>query len=549
MDTTTLHLLAGVAGVTTYTFYYHFGEHHLYPQRSLQAVIVLYILLTLSLTQLNPALPTSSSLQTAAILIITYLSGIFTGLTTYRLILNPLNKFPGCSLAKLTAFHHVTRVAKDKDMHLKLYDSHKKWGKFVRIGPNDLSVSAADVVRVALGPQAKCGKAPWYAFDHPAYSLHSARERSVHDRRRRIWSPAFSDRALRGYEERVVKFNERLMGRIEEFDGKPIDISKWFNFWSFDVMGDLAFGRSFEMLESAQGHWAIDLLNNAQEGAGFGFPPWFARFMLSIPGARYPFYKFLRFCAEQIENRMAVQGKQPNPDITHFLIEDFNANGKDRSAAERKAELVRLHFDSKLIIVAGSDTTASTMAFLFYHIAREPGLLGRLREEIEELTGGDGIDHRKIQSASLLNGCINETLRLHPAVPSGLYRNTPPEGVYVGEEWIPGNTTLLVHFYSMGRDESHFVDADEFIPERFSTRPELIKHKDAFVPFSTGPFNCVGKNLALMEIRLLTAHLVTKFDVAFAPGEDGAELLSSHDYFTIALKPLHLLFKRREEVV
>lgn len=95
-------------------------------------------------------------------------------------------------------------------------------------------------------------------------------------------------------------------------------------------------------------------------------------------------------------------------------------------------------------------------------------------------------------------------------------------------------------------DESHFVSADEFIPERFSTRPELIKNKDAFIPFSTGPFNCIGKNLALMEMRLLTARLITKFDVAFAPGEDGSDLLQSRDYFTATPNPLHLVFKMRK---
>jgi tryprostatin B 6-hydroxylase len=87
--------------------------------------------------------------------------------------------------------------------------------------------------------------------------------------------------------------------------------------------------------------------------------------------------------------------------------------------------------------------------------------------------------------------------------------------------------------------------AEQFIPERFSSQPDLVKNKDAFAPFSIGPYGCIGKNLAYMEIRLLTAQLITRFDVALAPGEDGTALLNSVDHFTIGLKPINMIFTRR----
>jgi hypothetical protein len=66
------------------------------------------------------------------------------------------------------------------------------------------------------------------------------------------------------------------------------------------------------------------------------------------------------------------------------------------------------------------------------------------------------------------------------------------------------------------------------------------------VPFSTGPYGCIGKNLAYMEIRTLAAMLIEEFDVALAPGEDGTELLHSIDHFTIGLKPLKMILTRRK---
>jgi cytochrome P450 len=63
-----------------------------------------------------------------------------------------------------------------------------------------------------------------------------------------------------------------------------------------------------------------------------------------------------------------------------------------------------------------------------------------------------------------------------------------------------------------------------------------------------GPYGCVGKQLALMELRNVTARIVSQFDVKFAPGEDGTDLLEkSTDIFTLALAPLMLIFTNREE--
>lgn len=152
-----------------------------------------------------------------------------------------------------------------------------------------------------------------------------------------------------------------------------------------------------------------------------------------------------------------------------------------------------LQGDARLIIVAGSDTTSATLTYLFYHLAKSPEQVERLRQELRPLTTGDWSD-KDIQHADHLNGAINEALRLHPPVPSGLYRLTPPGGMQVGDVYIPGGVTFYAPQYSMGRDEDIYTDANAFVPERWYSKPEMIKHPDAFAPFSMGPFGCIGKN-------------------------------------------------------
>jgi len=94
--------------------------------------------------------------------------------------------------------------------------------------------------------------------------------------------------------------------------------------------------------------------------------------------------------------------------------------------------------------------------------------------------------------------------------------------------------------------EKSYVDPESFIPERWSTKPELIKNKNAFFPFSLGPMGCIGRPLAMMELRCVLAKLLTAFDVQMAPGEDGTNLIQKgRDHFTMETGPLHLVFKPR----
>lgn len=135
----------------------------------------------------------------------------------------------------------------------------------------------------------------------------------------------------------------------------------------------------------------------------------------------------------------------------------------------------------------------------------------------------------------------------------------------IGDVHVPGNTTVWCPLYAMMRstpqtapprtrispltsptDERNYTQAESFIPERWYSRPELIKNKNAFFPFSIGPYGCIGKPLALLEIRTVVAKLVTAYSFGFAPGEDGSKLMNeSRDHFTVGLAPLELKFNPR----
>ena len=107
---------------------------------------------------------------------------------------------------------------------------------------------------------------------------------------------------------------------------------------------------------------------------------------------------------------------------------------------------------SRLISVRNSDTTASTLVSLFYRLAKHPEHMHKVQKELD--AAGDLEDIKTLQKLPHLTGTIKETLRLHPAVPTGGLRETPPEGATVCGHFVPGNTAICAPRYTIHRRKS-----------------------------------------------------------------------------------------------
>ncbi len=247
-----------------------------------------------------------------------YLAGLYTSLIAYRSFFHPLNKFPGPFGARISTFW-LSAHLKDGDAYRRVQNLHEQYGDFVRVGSSDLSIIHPKAVSAIYGQSSQCTKAAWYNLTMPLISIHTLRVKALHDQRRRIWSPAFSDKALRGYEERIKKYRNKLLTQIEAFDGQPVNVSKWFNLYSFDVMGDLAFGTSFKMLEASEEHWAIKLLNEGLAPLAWLFPVWFFRVMTSIPGLMRDWFRFIDYCNKKLDERINVSHSDHQADLIKLI--------------------------------------------------------------------------------------------------------------------------------------------------------------------------------------------------------------------------------------
>lgn len=208
----------------------------------------------------------------------------------YRLTLHPLAKYPGPFLAKVTGWYGVYHAYKG-DRHLEFWRAHEKYGTnissqacglpltftgpIVRYGPNSLSFNSNSALKKIYGHDGNVIKSRFYSVfpaTKDSFSTHSAIDKTAHARKRRVLSHAFSDAAVKGMEKHILdnirNFCEGIESRVSSISekkgwGKPQNMSDWCNYLTFDIMGDLCFGKAFGMLERPDNRFAIDLIGSA----------------------------------------------------------------------------------------------------------------------------------------------------------------------------------------------------------------------------------------------------------------------------------------------
>ncbi|KAF7197798.1 Cytochrome P450 monooxygenase [Pseudocercospora fuligena] len=542
MAQTGLQLLAPLgAGVVAHLIYFNRYESHRYT-RAFVSVVAAYLLgAPLVISRLYAQSTTSAAIE-AGLLLLAFLVGAIGSTLIYRIFFNPLNRFPGPFAARLTNFYIAFRVGRTLQQWRILEDLHRKHGPIVRTGASRVSIIDPDWVEASYGQNSVAQKGPWYDNNWPSPSVQQERSRAAHDLRRKSWAPAFSDKALREYETHIKTFNGKFLLRVAEHQGGRVNVSKWFNLYSFDLMGALAFGKNYGMMDSGEKHAVLNVISTGLDALGLTLPTWFMQLLRLVPGDPAGIQRLYRFSQNELKEAInnnfhaskdaKVSAGSVISSWLHEIYKDIPNPWESR------------HFclDSQLIIVAGSDTTAAALTWLFYHLAQNPKEVRKLRNELRACAVGDWSD-KDIRHCEHLNASINEALRLALIGPTGIYRTSPPEGMQVGEVFLPGNVEYNISQYFLGRDEAIYTHADQFIPERWYSKPELVKHKKAFAPFLTGSFGCIGKNLAMMEMRTLTTSILLNYDVGFAPGEDGSRIWNdSKEHFTMDLAPLDLVF-------
>lgn len=192
---------------------------------------------------------------------------------------------------------------------------------------------------------------------------------------------------------------------------------------------------------------------------------------------------------------------------------------------------------------AGIDTTGNTFAYLFWELARHPTWQERLRRELTPVkVSADGVpNYTDVKDLPVLEAVIQETLRFHPASPASLPRDVPPEGGTVDGTPVPGGIVISAQSYTTQRDPTVYERPDEFLPQRWIDEGQANQSRsldtmhDMILVWGKGTRACLGRQIALMELKLNTSAIIRRYQVELGSETTNADMETT-DHFVIIPK-------------
>ncbi|KAJ6111538.1 hypothetical protein N7523_007599 [Penicillium sp. IBT 18751x] len=437
----------------------------------------------------------------------------------YKRLSNPLSRIPGPSISRWTDIVYLYYWLAGQVPYY-VHDLHEKYGPIVRTGPNRVDVCDINAVKEIHKTNSRFLKSAWYRTLLPngIENVFSTTDPYFHSTRRRLLASPISDSSLHQHEgliEGRVRMAISKMAKENKSRGVA-DVFKWWLFMATDIIGELSFGESFRMLEAGEKtQYSLDLERVS------ALQPIRTTFPTMVKLGNYfplPIFKHTQECGK----RMAMYASQ-SVDRYKKMIDENPSNPKktlftklfDTEKSGVSSDDIKK--EAQGYIVAGSDTTAVTLTYLTYAVCGDSRIRDKLAAEVAALS--EPIHDNDLRNLPYLNMVINETLRLHTAVPFGLPRTVPSEGANFNGYLLPSGVTVSTQSYSLHRDPTVFPDPFDFKPERWENPTKEMK--DISIPFGGGSRICMGIHLARMELRLGTALFFREFPKARRSDKEG----------------------------
>ncbi|KAF7865973.1 hypothetical protein EAF04_006136 [Stromatinia cepivora] len=293
----------------------------------------------------------------------------------------------------------------------------------------------------------------------------------------------------------------------------PLDVVPWFEYMAFDIVGELSFSKSFHSLTSNENHHPVVALRKVMTFFTQAVVPrvlgidLFWQFIVSKVSRqkRAAYNKSLNDFTHERPNSGAPPGRKYSDLMTYFSLARADGRGLTITGTENTIGD---------IMIAGSETVATTLTSILYHLVKNADAHRVLTSEVRgAFKDGNDITIQAVTNMEFLNAVINEAMRLCPSLPMVLPRMVNEPGIEVCGYWLPAGT--LVNFAQLPAyiSPTNFARLNDFIPERWLPDSTLTPHNTTiFNPFSIGPRDCVGKAFGLAEVRLALAKLIFHFE-------------------------------------
>lgn len=365
---------------------------------------------------------------------------------------------------------------------------------------------------------------------------------------RRMVMASFSPANVRGYFPALLRVTQRLHRRwlAATGAGQPIDLQLDLMRFTVDAISGLAFGKDINTLESGD-----DVIQKHLDKI---FPAIHARV-----NALVPYWRWVKLPRDRALDKSIAA---VNVAILSFIAQArqrLQANPALKDAPENLLEAMIVAADQPgsgvndddvagnvfTLLLAGEDTTATSISWLIYLLSRNPAALARARDEARRVVGSDlsQLTPDKVAELDYIEACAHEAMRLKPVGPINVVEALVD--TTVGDVHVPQGTMVMGVMRHDALSEAYFEQANAFRPERWLEGEGLSAASNAkriSMPFGAGPRVCPGRYLALLEIKLAMAMLLSQFEIDVVQTPDGREV---QEKMSFTMVPVGLTMRLR----
>ncbi|KAH7097758.1 cytochrome P450 [Auriculariales sp. MPI-PUGE-AT-0066] len=454
--------------------------------------------------------------------------------TIWNLWVSPLARsgVPGPAYAAISNLWYEWVGVRFVKAH-KVHALFESYGPIVRVGPNRIVVNDPDTVHEIHRSHAYV-KGEWYenkTFAGTQPNSFSTRDPAMHSRFRRWNGPAFRGDNLRSASLAIEGELKDLELRIQRdcAGGAYVDTVKLFNQLSFDMVGLTVLGLSPNQIVTGEEHPLI----RASITSNLALADWIIdKVMLDF--LPRPVHALLR--ALPIRRLQEVVNGDRRVCEVRILYTLKSSLSTSRAVCRRAASYKTCRDpatgeppprevvvgDIAFMLLAGTETTATSLMFINYEIASREGLWNTIRAELATVPRDHRADLDTLRAMPFINAVIKEVMRLR-APGSPLHeRVVPRSGAMLCGYFIPGGTAVGTQAFSVHRNETIYPDALKVRPERWvrkAIEPGCWEERDdipqamhsAWHPYGQGPRACLGRPLAELELLLVISTIVNNF--------------------------------------